>query len=883
MAHREPSAFRDEPVNIENFDNEAEGVPNMEGRTIDLNEYSYEHDLSQRESTRFASDSGDDGTFNNSTIATDDVGHDITRLYVICEEALKRQGASVSTSNRNHRMSFVISSTWDVLREWLAAHPMPGERAVAATYQGQFMTTALHIICKLPNPPTDVVQSLIQCAPETVTWADSNDWLPLHHACANGASYDVLSLLVEAYPNTKVAQDRRRRTPLHFAFSDAQKANAEDGDGSKAGNSIVDVVRLLSDSGAAQLSDATGKLPIHYACAYGTRAAVLEVLVKAYPDGIFAKEESGRTPLHLAMVNAHRPASLSVLSFLLQERGADIINISDNYGFLPLHLLAMACRLSADKVEERRNATECLRMYLAAQPKPTADFLSALQALPDWLRDEAVVTPHVQKILNDKIGKRFPTFILLLDGYFLIAIIACFDIASSQFIRNSFDDDATGDVIDDKGLVIFLFVGGGYFLLREVAQMIALGSLGTFSSWYQDLNNWLDVLVITLTVLYGCVMMSGTAIISNETFRSGVAFSKAVFWTGFIVFLRSIRIEFAVFLSGVIYVVRRLTAFLIAMTVILLAFAQMFEIVYKETERCKDGESFPHCTLGESLLRVIRMMMGEVGPADLTYRNSNVAIVLFVAYAFLVVIVLSTVLIAIVVDSYGVIKNERAAMVFWSNRLDFVAEMDAIIRVFGRAAYFLTCKKKNRPGSKANVNETAQGTDTAQDETTPDANDRFRAGWESLMNLLEPEDIDVDPWGYEFWCYFIFRVVAVLFIIPLWLGLGALTAGILWPPQVRSWLFVQKHASITQADIKLETTRNIKLLKAELSALRAELKVEVRSDRKEVTQMQDELDTSREDIMANMNQMRELMTTLLDGAREQIRLREGREANIIGR
>eukprot|EP00957_Ditylum_brightwellii_P105571 8048467-Ditylum_brightwellii.AAC.1 len=99
-----------------------------------------------------------------------------------------------------------MAPTWDAIRKWLAAHSMPGEQVVAATYQGQYMTdktTALHIVCKLQNPPTDIVQNLIRCAPETVAWADSNDWLPLHLACAFGASYDVIRLLVQAYPEGK--------------------------------------------------------------------------------------------------------------------------------------------------------------------------------------------------------------------------------------------------------------------------------------------------------------------------------------------------------------------------------------------------------------------------------------------------------------------------------------------------------------------------------------------------------------------------------------------------------------------------------------------------------------------------------------------------------
>ena len=52
------------------------------------------------------------------------------------------------------------------------------------------------------------------------------------------------------------------------------------------------------------------------------------------------------------------------------------------------------------------------------------------------------------------------------------------------------------------------------------------------------------------------------------------------------------------------------------------------------------------------------MMMGEIGDES-RYNGNIVAQILYVAYAFLVVILLSNVLIAIVTDSYEVIQNDR--------------------------------------------------------------------------------------------------------------------------------------------------------------------------------------------------------------------------------
>mmetsp|Transcript_15428 Transcript_15428/g.22553 ORF Transcript_15428/g.22553 Transcript_15428/m.22553 type:complete len:931 (+) Transcript_15428:124-2916(+) len=911
------STFQDEPAELRIAGNEnnpvvQDGAPNIEGLTIDLNEYSYNRDLNERGTSRQGgADNGngaidiDDVTFNNSTIATDDVGHDVTRLYTICEEASNRQGEA---GNRRNSLAAsiqsvdVMSSTWDAIREWLAAHPMPGERAVAATYQGQFMTTALHIVCKLQSPPTDIVQDLIDCAPETVAWADSNDWLPLHLACAFGASYDVLSLLVQAYPEGRVAQDKRRRTPLHFAFgatrSEETASDINSGDGndeSMDGNGICDIVRLLSDSGAARLSDGTGKLPIHYACAYGTNAAALEVLVDAYPNSISAKEHSGRTPLHLAMVNAHRSASLSVLGFLLSVRGTDIINIPDNSGNLPLHLLATSNKLSPDKVVERRSVTECLRMYLAARPKPSADFLTALQALPPWLCDQAVVSPHVQQILNDKIIKRFPTCFLLLDGYSIIALIIVFTISTNEFIRKKYEEgcDCTipGDGPNDVPLapivclqndvsltpVVCLFIISVYFLLREIMQMISLASLGTFSSWVKDAKNWLDLVVIGLAVALGIIMITASCDpnISDTAFRYIVAICKAVFWVAFIVWLKSLRIEFAVFVSGVLYVVQSLKSFLVAVLLVLFAFSQMFFMIYYGSNICPQhstvvlpvAEACDHSTMTGSFRRVYRMMLGEVGDAYMVYENKRIALVFFVLYALCVVLVLSNVLIVLVIDSYGVIKNERAAIVFWTNRLDFVFEMDAILRVIKRTLNFFK-KSKTNPKSLAELEQSLDSTPTDLSSTPAKEKAPFSSAWKSLMSLWDTEGIDDG-----FWCYFFFRFIAV-FIIPVWLLSGVVTVGILWPPEIRSKLLVQSHLGVTQSDIAKELTRNIKELRNEVSTLRTELKEEVKNDYKDIMKLQSELNAARTSIMTGIHQMNHMMTVLLDNAREQNRVPE---------
>ena len=214
---------------------------------------------------------------NNSDVVTD------STLYNLVESAFFAMPKADPTTNQLRpaevgRMRDMLQQTWAKIRDWLAAHPNANDRKNAAMHQGQFLTTTLHLVCKLTDPPVDIVESLIHCSEETVAWPDINGWIPLHNACVCGASGKVLKVLVKAYPGGTVAQDKRMRTPLHLAFFrkdahendkmnlrvDVRKSPNEDED-DDAVNSMPEIVALLADSGAAEMQDQGGMLPLHYA------------------------------------------------------------------------------------------------------------------------------------------------------------------------------------------------------------------------------------------------------------------------------------------------------------------------------------------------------------------------------------------------------------------------------------------------------------------------------------------------------------------------------------------------------------------------------------------------------------------------------------------
>ena len=67
-----------------------------------------------------------------------------------------------------------------------------------------------------------------------------------------------------------------------------------------------------------------------------------------------------------------------------------------------------------------------------------------------------------------------------------------------------------------------------------------------------------------------------------ESFRTTAAMTLFFFWLNFLNFLRGLLVEFAVFVSGVLHVVRSLGPFMLALLIILLAFmVRSVRIVFK--------------------------------------------------------------------------------------------------------------------------------------------------------------------------------------------------------------------------------------------------------------------------------------------------------------
>ena len=164
--------------------------------------------------------------------------------------------------------------------------------------------------------------------------------------------------------------------------------------------------------------------------------------MEAYKLSIYAVDGSGRNALHYSLGNAETSQQPEKVKLLLKSRSSKIIDGVDNEKKSPLDQLSEnAMKLDPTQSAERANTCKCLIYVLKSNPTPTPKFLRTMQSFPDWLKERAVTTNEVQKLLNQKITQRVPTAILLLDFYILVSTILCFRYVTWNYLENRCNED----------------------------------------------------------------------------------------------------------------------------------------------------------------------------------------------------------------------------------------------------------------------------------------------------------------------------------------------------------------------------------------------------------------------------------------------------------
>jgi len=189
---------------------------------------------------------------------------------------------------------------------------------------------------------------------------DANGALPLHVACASGASREVLEVLVSRNQEALQCADTAGRLPLHFGAA-------------SGGACAPDAFAWLLDCypGAARVRDASGSTPLHAACASGAPLHVVAALTSlGGAAAVRDRGPAGGAALHVA---SSRGAPASVVEHLLVV-APDAAACLDAAGALPLHAAAEACACG-----------EVMAALMRAHPSGCAVLCGGLRPLTAWL------------------------------------------------------------------------------------------------------------------------------------------------------------------------------------------------------------------------------------------------------------------------------------------------------------------------------------------------------------------------------------------------------------------------------------------------------------------------------------------------------------------
>lgn len=156
------------------------------------------------------------------------------------------------------------------------------------------------------------------------------------------------------------------------------------------------IPKLIADGADIEVTDRTGRTPLHYAAQYGRNADLVKALLAAGADP-GARDENRQTPLHRAAAFSD---NADVLEALLEAGAAR--NPRDDRNRTPLHLAAREGRsaavtalLAAGAVIEARDEDGATPFHLAVARNDAAEVVAALRSAGgSWNnRDEWGRTP----------------------------------------------------------------------------------------------------------------------------------------------------------------------------------------------------------------------------------------------------------------------------------------------------------------------------------------------------------------------------------------------------------------------------------------------------------------------------------------------------------
>jgi len=148
----------------------------------------------------------------------------------------------------------------------------------------------IHLATANANSDFSLISKLVEYNPQGTSQADRKGLLPLHLACESGLSWNSVRLIHEAFPEAvqQVEQNNRSWNALHMAAS-SEYSDKE---------LISELLELYPE--AAAVHDSDDRYPLHLACSSGKEwEGGVSIIFEANSDAIRCRDKEGLLPLHI--------------------------------------------------------------------------------------------------------------------------------------------------------------------------------------------------------------------------------------------------------------------------------------------------------------------------------------------------------------------------------------------------------------------------------------------------------------------------------------------------------------------------------------------------------------------------------------------------------
>jgi ankyrin repeat protein len=667
----------------------------------------------------------------------------------------------------------------------------------------------------VPSNQNEILRILIHAHPSSLVVKDLQNKTPLmtclsmiHHKAIHPVDLDMINLLLGTQSFGFDFAPQWLEDDTFFREHQKLISQGTDLTQHKIGGIIRNAAMVPCDE----------TFPLHIAARECLSTEIVHAIYSCYPGAKYAQDDRGCTPLHLTLQNltGKTTVNLDVLWMLMDEKVLRIQNYMDQslYELLVAnaraHKLPKMCKPSEQRIQSTHTFKPFFHQAVSERLIDISgtyhknSLFTDLCAFPSWVRKQACATPSFQDLLLAETSSAFNTALIFLYGIVLLTLVITFTYMTEDVISQR----TSAEVSFSESQKITVLVTNLYLSIHGLFYTVMTMRLNIYvKEVFSNIWSWINFIallssfIVTIRIWH---LDNSPANISDKALITLSTIAIGTLWSAIVGYLSKWWYSISCFCSGAVkvrcfrnvsplissrnqYYSKRLPLTLqiasylisplIVVSVISLAFMQMVYLIHMrdgpnngqclyEEQTDANGESIAVCSLWESYKIAYLIIIGEgLLGAETSSGNSIFALLaVFAIVAF--ILILYTVSLAILNMQQSGIEDTMVET-FWLPMLTHVLITQQLKDFFSVGLNFQTMSS------------------------------RLRDMWDYITISFSDVDIKDTKWWYlqndpkvshligNKWFV---RVVSV-FIIPIWFTIGLLSLGILWPPQIRHWIF----------------------------------------------------------------------------------------------